>query len=569
MTGAAPSAVKASRTTASSGERMKRNARLRAGLPALELIEAATHLLRTAPVATLLSYYAGSIPCVLGLLYFWTEMSGGAFAREHLVEDSLGAALLYLWMKCWHTIFASKLRVHLAQEPETPWTFPRVARLVSIQATVQPSGLFLRLVAAQILFPYVWTYAFYQNVGILGDGAGPGLGDTVRQAMRQARLWPRQAHSVLAFLFLFAFFIWLNICIFFAAAPSLLNTFFGIETIFSHNLFAMLNTTTFAATAAATYLCFDPLRKAVFVLRCFHGVSLSSAEDLRLELRSWRKSSRRVGMVIMLLASFSLGPLAPVRAADPPKPAAQVESSRLDDSVQRVLQRPEYAWRLPRKASAEEEGKSGIAAFFESLWKKAGDLVKAFRRGLDRIARWMDKLFHRKPKDESSSSSEDVDHTAIAQIILIILVVALVLICALLLWFRHKGRTDQANLAAPTTAIPDLNEESVTADQLPEDGWLALARKLMDNGELRLALRAFYLATLAHLGHRELIRLARHKSNRDYDCELQRRARGNAGLLDAFDANLAVFERAWYGEHEVTPVTLDGFSQNIERIRAC
>jgi hypothetical protein len=50
---------------------------------------------------------------------------------------------------------------------------------------------------------------------------------------------------------------------------------------------------------------------------------------------------------------------------------------------------------------------------------------------------------------------------------------------------------------------------------------------------------------------------------------LQRRARGNASLLDAFDSNLLVFERAWYGEHDVTPVTLDGFSQNIERIRTC
>jgi len=117
--------------------------------------------------------------------------------------------------------------------------------------------------------------------------------------------------------------------------------------------------------------------------------------------------------------------------------------------------------------------------------------------------------------------------------------------------------------------VPDLNEENVTADQLPEDGWLALARGLMEQGELRLALRAFYLATLAHLGHRELIRLARHKSNLDYDRELERRARGNAGLLDAFDENLLLFERAWYGEHAVTPDTLTGFSQNIERIRTC
>jgi hypothetical protein len=124
-------------------------------------------------------------------------------------------------------------------------------------------------------------------------------------------------------------------------------------------------------------------------------------------------------------------------------------------------------------------------------------------------------------------------------------------------------------LAEAASAVPDLTQETVTADQLPEDGWTRLGRELMERGELRLALRAFYLASLAHLGERDYIRLARHKSNHDYDRELQRRARGNSGLIDAFDENLLVFESAWYGDHVVTEGTLQGFSQNLERIRAC
>jgi hypothetical protein len=91
----------------------------------------------------------------------------------------------------------------------------------------------------------------------------------------------------------------------------------------------------------------------------------------------------------------------------------------------------------------------------------------------------------------------------------------------------------------------------------------------MERGEARLALRALYLAGLAHLAHRELIRLARHKSNWDYDRELRRRARGNEGLLTAFDANLMAFEASWYGDHVVTSDTLGGFSQNLDRIRTC
>jgi hypothetical protein len=117
--------------------------------------------------------------------------------------------------------------------------------------------------------------------------------------------------------------------------------------------------------------------------------------------------------------------------------------------------------------------------------------------------------------------------------------------------------------------LPDLRDEGVTADQLPEDGWLQLARDLVQRGELRLALRASYLAGLAHLASRQLIGLARHKSNHDYDRELRRRARTNAELLAAFDRNLSAFERTWYGTHAVTPETLGDFTQNLERIRAC
>ena len=117
--------------------------------------------------------------------------------------------------------------------------------------------------------------------------------------------------------------------------------------------------------------------------------------------------------------------------------------------------------------------------------------------------------------------------------------------------------------------MPDLRSDDIVADHLPEDGWLKLARELMEQGELRLALRASYLAGLAHLGHRQLITIARHKSNFDYERELRRRARTRDELLSAFDENLDAFERAWYGLHEVTRDTLGGFNANLERIRAC
>ena len=106
---------------------MKKNAAQR-GRPALDVIEDAVHLLRTAPAGTLLAYYAGAIPFALGLLYFWADMSRGAFAERRCPAAALGMALLFLWLKCWQAVFASALRARLEGETPSKWNLRRVVR---------------------------------------------------------------------------------------------------------------------------------------------------------------------------------------------------------------------------------------------------------------------------------------------------------------------------------------------------------------------------------------------------------------------------------------------------------
>ena len=543
----------------------------REGPSPMEWVESAVRLLRSAPPGALLCYYLGSVPCMLGLLYFWADMSRGAFAAGHLIESALNAAGLYMWMKCWQGVFLSKLRAHLFLEPEAPWTPARIARLVLITVALQPAGLFLRFLAANVLLPYIWTYSFFIGMAILGDGREPSLRVVARGAVREAGLWWRETHLALICLFGFALFICLNVNIVCALLPYALRTLLGIETPFARDGWVMFNTTFFATTFAATYLCFDPVRKAVFLVRHFHGQSLQSGEDLRVELRTLRQRSGLAVAALLVFATLLAGPMLSARAEElppaPPPSSSQVESSELSSSLDRVLERREYAWRFPRLEKAESAEKGWLAGFFDSI-------AKTFARWYHRVQGWVDKLgtwlrHLLEPKEEKEAKAPlNLDWSTIAKGTLIILAVVLLALIVIILW-RARKRLREVIVTEAVQALPDLNEESVTADQLPEDGWVQMARELMARGELRLALRAFYLASLAHLGQRELIRLERYKSNHDYDRELQRRARGNGVLLGAFDENLLVFERAWYGDHDVTPVTLDGFSQNIERIRAC
>ena len=40
-------------------------------------------------------------------------------------------------------------------------------------------------------------------------------------------------------------------------------------------------------------------------------------------------------------------------------------------------------------------------------------------------------------------------------------------------------------------------------------------------------------------------------------------------LLDAFAENVTIFDRVWYGLHEVTTDALDRFQANFEKIKTC
>jgi hypothetical protein len=134
------------------------------------------------------------------------------------------------------------------------------------------------------------------------------------------------------------------------------------------------------------------------------------------------------------------------------------------------------------------------------------------------------------------------------------------------LWRRPAGLT-MTTVGQSPALVPDVADETVAADQLAADQWRRLAQDLPGRGDLRLALRAFYLGRLADLAQRHLIALARHKSNRDYERELDRRARPWPELRQAFAEDVAAFDRIWYGRHGVTSDLLARFQTNLERLK--
>ncbi|MCF6287289.1 MAG: hypothetical protein L3K26_19215, partial [Candidatus Hydrogenedentes bacterium] len=139
-----------------------------------------------------------------------------------------------------------------------------------------------------------------------------------------------------------------------------------------------------------------------------------------------------------------------------------------------------------------------------------------------------------------------------------ILAALLIGVTLYLLWRAYKDRAPKP--LAPVTTLggetPDLDDEATTAADLPEDEWYKLARELAAKGDFRLASRALFFSILVTLAQREVIQIARFKSNMDYDHELMRRASSIGDVPRIFSKSAFLYESVWYGEHEATLQTL-------------
>src|SRR5882762_1082239 len=201
--------------------RQAMNAKRRSDKSAFELIEEAVHLLRQSPADVLATYYLGALPFVLGLLFFWADMSRNAFAPRMLVGGALGLAVLFVWMKAWQAVFARQLRALASNRPVPSMTLRRWMRILFTQSVLQPFGLFLLPLALLVFLPFGWAYAFFQNVTALDEGEEPGIGVLMNKARRQATLWPRQNHVAMLIMAGFAFFVFVNWCSVGLAIPTL------------------------------------------------------------------------------------------------------------------------------------------------------------------------------------------------------------------------------------------------------------------------------------------------------------------------------------------------------------
>jgi hypothetical protein len=531
---------------------------------ALRIIEETVHLLRTAPGLLLSVYYLGSVPFVLGLLYFWADMSRSPNANEYSAAAALGLAFLFVWMKVWQSIFALRVHDRISGGMPHSRSLGQLASITTTQTLIQATRFIVMPVAALLAIPFGYCYAFYHNAAVYDGQDSQNFKPTCQWAWRQAKLWPRQNHLLIAIFWLFGLVVLLNVSMATLIIPQLLKSLLGVESVFTLGGVAVLvNSTFWIAMLGVTYLLLDPFVKTAYVVRCFYGSALGSGADLKTELNRILNPGVKIiaGLLIVVFCTT------PVRSiAQTP---ATVAPDQLDQSIEEIMSRPEFSWRMPRETAdqKEPESRGPLEAALKWLLDTITKGIKTIKGWITSFIDWLESLL---PESKGQPVSGDKNWKTPVRIVLLLLLFLFLAIMAFIfirIWQRRRVKLVET-ISTSAIPVPDLTDEKVKADDLSTNRWLSLAGELADKGELRLAMRALYLATLAHLADHEMITIESYKSNREYEDELKRRAHEHRELISIFSNSLNVFERAWYGMYQIAHSEFDSFSLNQKRILA-
>ncbi|PIE90272.1 MAG: hypothetical protein CR997_06695 [Acidobacteria bacterium] len=521
---------------------------------ALALIDEATYLLRRSPAKTYLSYYLGALPFVLGMVYYLTEMILSSMAVIKVMTSSLMVSGLYIWMKCWQSIFAAQLFARLVDGEPEKITFVKFFKLILYHMKYQPWKLIALPIGAILTVPFGWLFAYYQNLTVLPLIERSFNGQV---AGKQSTLWWKQNHSIMLILWLFSLFVFLNFLILGFSIPQMLKTLMGIETTFSQAGFHLLNSSFLWACLGLTYLVIDPLLKAVYLLRCYYGRSQKNGQDLRADLRRLQKRIQ-TAIVLALFTGIALpvfgNPVNDEQQSGQRVFQAPIDPQKLNREIEAVLAQREYDWKRPKMKLENED------SFFASLAKTTRIKLRQLGKWLEK---WMRKLLRKKPNASDHDSPSILGGRNVAYVLLITVTVLLCFLVVFLI--RRQGAKMEPE--PRTVSAPDLNREELVASDLPEDEWFKMANEMVEKGEYRLAVRAYFLSTLSLLNEKEIIRVEMFKSNYEYGLELSRREHVHPHLPSPFFANVALFEKVWYGMYDVSQGLLKQFLDNYRRIR--
>jgi hypothetical protein len=549
-----------------------------------ERLDEAFAQLRALPASALVWCVVGPVPMVLGLLFFWSDLTRGG---QTALSASVWAMLLaggYAWLKMSQAFFARAVWARLLPEGGLPvltvgeW-FRRTGALLAVAAVSVP----VQALAGLTVLPFAWVFGFFHHATALAytHDLGPRpLRALARTSVRLTHHELLAQHLSLLILVVLGVLVWASVFALGLLLPYLLKILAGVESEFTRSPLAVgLSSLYFCVTLSVSWMILSPYFRVVYVLRAFHAMSRHTGDDVLGRLQAARARAAGVLALWVVMAVLGGGAAAeeeaPAGASGIPPvavaPVHEADPAELSQAIRATLSERDYQWRLPGEAEGTPEAsKTGLLASLKGALTSVRDALRELDRLLTEVGRTVRRLLGAKPQGSPSEGAgrSALDGNALRGILYAVagLVVIGGLVLMLRAWRRRQRPVVTTMAGAPMAAPVDLTDEATLASALPEDEWLRMARAQSEGGDLRLAVRAVFLATLAALGEQRLIDIARSKSNRDYAVELRLRAAVRREVPEVFGRSVSVFERAWYGLHEVAPEWVQELLENHQRL---
>jgi hypothetical protein len=510
----------------------------------IDLVEEAIHVLRGAGVRGLALIWTGAIPFAVGVLLFWRDMTHYDRNVELCAWESLLLVALLLWMNVLRGLFAASLHAQLAGAASGG--NKGFFRTVGVHLVLGTSKLLLMPLAVLTVLAIPGAVGFFRIAITVAAVDGDDFSKTVAKARKLSSSVAQPVLLILLLVFI-ATLLFVNIAVLLALLPQLARILTGYESSFTRAGFRLLTDPSFyVAAGLMTWLAFEPLAQAVYTVAAFHAESKETGEDIRARLRA-------------LLRSSSVAALLVVHCALPLR-AQPINASELDRSIHQTLASPQYAWNVQHEDTQEKE--SWFVRFTDALGAKLSKVRAAIGRAIYRLVEWFRKLFETPTSQNQGPPARGAIRGELYVALGLVLLVA-----AFLIW-RGRAAPARKQIAAPIgPATVSLAADNVTADQLPEQGWYLLADECFSKGQLRLGLRALYLANLAGLAHERWIAIHPGKTDHEYETELHRRARAFPDACELFSANIVLFEQVWYGDYTVSLEHCQAFRDRAEQMK--
>lgn len=505
--------------------------KLSASAGAFDLLEEAVHLLRAAPFGTLAWHWAGSLPMAIGGVFFWNEITNPHTAAARLADDALLLAVLFGWLNLCRAVFASRLRDQLAGIPAGPIGARALWRMAPSQVFLGATKLLVLPLAGFSTILLAPAVAFYRNAAVLA-AREPDTRTLAARARRYARHQSAQNWRALGLIACVYPVVLVNLVVTLAILPQLARILTGYESAYSRLGARLIEDTLFWSLAfAITWLLFDPYVQAVYCVRCFQAESAETGEDVKAVLRRLGKG---LAAALVFCGMFAWAPAARAESAPP---------ADLQRAVQQAAQSPEYDWRIGAQGTQKQQ-----PAWFTAATDRVVAATRAFLRSVSeaigRLLRW---IFGRRDSAVTAGGAPPAQALPIGVWVLILLTLAAAGYSFARARYPARRKATAVSGALPVASREDAEEMDPL--RYPEQTWIDLAERALAEENFRLAMRAFYLASLGWLGRHEFLQIHSGKTNREYQVELRRRTRTAPEARELFARNVTAFERCWYGMH--------------------